>query len=295
MHHKDNSVPRPFPGGRRMDLAQLAGFTSAFPCAQHDAGCENRPETLLLPRESAPGPSLLCHGRGLRVTLPGVLSPARHTERSPPSWRPRPAARPGPPRWAPRPRPPGSAASCNTCGRFLIASGRPASCGRGRAGPGQGRLWFRALDSPFEAPSLWALPSRSGLAPPAHAQIPPLCGSNWFRHPRGEELNAHIHREEDELRDVVTPRPQGARSGASVHRPQDGTGRVETWPEPQRPLWPPRPSAQAWPPGTHTPWGSRVLGRPPACRPLTCHAARLNALFLSFGVSQDQVARVTSL
>lgn len=144
-----------------------------------------------------------------------------------------------PPRWAPRPRPPGSAASCNTCGRFLIASGRPASCGRGRAGPGQGRLWFRALDSPFGAPSLWALPSRSGLAPPAHAQIPPLCGSNWFRHPRGEELNAHIHREEDELRDVVTPRPQGARSGASVHRPQDGTGRVEIWPEPQRPLWPP--------------------------------------------------------
>lgn len=296
MHHKDNSVPRPFPGGRRMDLAQLAGFTSAFPCARRDAGCENRPETLLLPRESAPGPSLLCHGRGLRVTLPGVLSPARHTERSPPSWRPRPVARPGPPPpWAPRPRPPGSAASCNTCGRFLIASGRPASCGRGRAGPGQGRLWFWALDSPFGAPSLWALPSRSGLAPLAHAQIPPLCGSNWFRHPRGEELNAHIHREEDELRDVVTPRPQGARSGASVHRPQDGTGRVETWPEHQRPLWPPRPSAQAWPPGTHTPWGSRVLGRPPACRPLTCHAARLNALFLSFGVSQDQVARVTSL
>lgn len=97
MHHKDNSVPRPFPGGRRMDLAQLAGFTSAFPCARRDAGCENRPETLLLPRESAPGPSLLCHGQGLRVTLPGVLSPARHTERSPPSWRPCPAARPGPP------------------------------------------------------------------------------------------------------------------------------------------------------------------------------------------------------
>lgn len=217
------------------------------------------------------------------------------SEAPPPGGPARRLAQGPPPRWAPRPRPPGSAASCNTCGRFLIASGRPASCGRGRAGPRQGRLWFRALDSPFEAPSLWALPSRSGLAPPAHAQIPPLCGSNWFRHPRGEELNAHIHREEDELRDVVTPRPQGARSGASVHRPQDGTGRVETWPEPQRPLWPPRPSAQAWPPGTHTPWGSRVLGRPPACRPLTCHAARLNALFLSFGVSQDQVARVTSL
>lgn len=278
-----------------MDLAQLAGFTSAFPCARRDAGCENRPETLLLPRESAPGPSLLCHGRGLRVTLPGVLSPARHTERSPPSWRPRPAARPGPP-------PVGSQAAASGQRRLLQHlrplphRQRPARFLWARAGrAGQGRLWFRALDSPFGAPSLWALPSRSGLAPPAHAQIPPLCGSNWFRHPRGEELNAHIHREEDELRDVVTPRPQGARSGASVHRPQDGTGRVETWPEPQRPLWPPRPSAQAWPPGTHTPWGSRVLGRPPACRPLTCHAARLNALFLSFGVSQDQVAQVTSL
>lgn len=189
-------------------------------------------------------------------------------------------------RAAPPPATPGPLPHRQRPARFLWARA-------GRAG--QGRLWFRALDSPFGAPSLWALPSRSGLAPPAHAQIPPLCGSNWFRHPRGEELNAHIHREEDELRDVVTPRPQGARSGASVHRPQDGTGRVETWPEPQRPLWPPRPSAQAWPPGTHTPWGSRVLGRPLACRPLTCHAARLNALFLSFGVSQDQVAWVTSL
>lgn len=166
MHHKDNSVPRPFPGGRRMDLAQLAGFTSAFPCARRDAGCENRPETLLLPRESAPGPSLLCHGRGLRVTLPGVLSPARHTERSPPSWRPRPAARPGPPRWAPRPRPPGSAASCNTCGRFLIASGRPASCGRGRAGPGRGACGFG--------------PSIPLSGPPPSGRCPP--GAAW--HPR---------------------------------------------------------------------------------------------------------------
>lgn len=168
MHHKDNSVPRPFPGGRRMDLAQLAGFTSAFPCARRDAGCENRPETLLLPRESAPGPSLLCHGRGLRVTLPGVLYPARHTERSPPSWRPRPAARPGPPppgglpgrglRAAPPPATPAAASSSPAAGPLPVGEGGP--------GPGRGACGFG--------------PSIPLSGPPPSGRCPP--GAAW--HPR---------------------------------------------------------------------------------------------------------------
>lgn len=170
--------------------------------------------------------------RASRVTLPGssprlVPGTRGHTERCPPPPRRGPTRRlaPAPRGGLPgRPKarwlwPLGSTASCSTCGRFLIATGRPASCGHGRAQARAGTPVVSGPRFPFQGPP------PSGRCPPGSARRPrptprsqPCTPHTGFAIPGGRAecvypLRGKQNRRAYEYGDAVAPRRQGAGSG----------------------------------------------------------------------------------
>lgn len=166
--------------------------------------------------------------RASRVTLPGssprlVPGTRGHTERCPPHPAAAPPGgllqRPGVGSRAVRRLTGCGTASCSTCGRFLIATGRPASCGHGRAQARAGTPVVSGPRFPFRGPP------PSGRCPPGSARRPrptprsqPCTPHTGFAIPGGRAecvypLRGKQNRRAYEYGDAVAPRRQGAGSG----------------------------------------------------------------------------------
>lgn len=188
----------------------------------------NRPETLFLPRDSAPALSLLCHGPGLTGHTPGVLSTARSRHTRSHRAVPSPPCRGPTRRLAPAPRGglPGRPKARWLWHRLLQHlrplphRHRPSRFLWAWAGPGPGRDACG-----FRPPIPLSGPPPSGRCPPGSARRPrptprsqPCTPHTGFATPGGRAecvypLRGKQNRRAYEYGDAVAPRRQGAGSG----------------------------------------------------------------------------------